>query len=230
MKTASLFRTRILPAFAAVLVVALLGVGGWHGYHALVSLPFERVVLAGDTSRLTRADIEAFEASVRDARSVAAVQEAAKRIPWVRDAAVRRLYPEAIEVTLVNHQVLARWGDGALVSPRGEVFTADYKEKAPRFRGPEGSALLVASEYALMSGVVAPLANPITELRLSARGAWQVVLESGLVLELGRGDVHPRLERFVAAWPQLAAKGVETQHADLRHANGFALRTAQVRK
>ena len=62
---------------------------------------------------------------------------------------------------------------------------------------------------------------------LSPRGAWEVLLDSGLSLELGRGDVAPRLERFVAAWPGLAARGVEAKHADLRYANGFALRLAR---
>jgi cell division septal protein FtsQ len=53
-----------------------------------------------------------------------------------------------------------------------------------------------------------------------------VTLESGLVLEVGRAEIAQRLERFAAAWPQLAAQGVQTAHADLRHANGFALRRA----
>ncbi|HEX7465244.1 MAG TPA: cell division protein FtsQ/DivIB, partial [Usitatibacter sp.] len=56
-----------------------------------------------------------------------------------------------------------------------------------------------------------------------------VTLESGLALDLGRGDIHSRLARFVSAWPQLASRGVETRHADLRYANGFAVRTAEVR-
>jgi len=74
--------------------------------------------------------------------------------------------------------------------------------------------------------MAAPLAAPVAELRLSARGAWQLALDSGLTIELGRGDIHPRLERFVAAWPGLVARGVRTTHADLRYANGFALRKA----
>ena len=64
----------------------------------------------------------------------------------------------------------------------------------------------------------------IAELRLNARGAWQVVLDSGLTLHLGRGDVAARLARFAVAWPQLAARQTEPRHVDLRHANGFALR------
>src|SRR6185437_4548762 len=97
------------------------------------------------------------------------------------------------EVTFVAYQALARWGASALVSAQGEVFTAPYEGKLPRFQGPDGSAPTMA-----IAPMLAPLASPIAELRLSARGAWQVLLDSGLVLELDRGDVAPRIQRFVA--------------------------------
>jgi len=110
------------------------------------------------------------------------------------------------------------------VSTRGDVFIAPYTGTLPRFIGPEGASDLMAREYISIARALAPLASPVAELRLSARGAWQVALASGLVLELGRTDMRDRVERFVAAWPGLAARGVETRHADLRYANGFALR------
>jgi cell division protein FtsQ len=226
MTTTALIRRRESPAFAAVAVIAMLATGGWYGYSALLAQPFQRVVFAGDTAKLAEADLQAFAKRALEAGTVSAARDAAKKIPWVRDAAVRRLYPDAIEVTFATHDVLARWADAGLVDTRGDVFTAPYQEKAPRFRGPDGTAPRMAAEYAEITRAIAPLASPVAELRLSARGAWQVALESGLVLELGRGDFHPRLERFAAAWPLLASKGVETKHADLRHANGFALRAA----
>ena len=78
-------------------------------------------------------------------------------------------------------------------------------------------------EFPAIRGAIEPLASAVTEIRLSPRGGWQVAIESGLTLDLGRGDIHTRLARFIAAWPQLAAQGVETRHADLRYANGFAM-------
>jgi len=159
-----------------------------------------------------------------DLASLASVREAARRLPWVRDASVRRRFPDGLEVTFDAYDALARWGANALVSSRGEVFTAPYEGRLPRFQGPEGSAPTVAQQYAVIAPILAPLASPIAELHLSARGAWQVLLESGLTLELGRGDVASRLARFVTAWPGLEARGVQTKHADLRYANGFALR------
>jgi cell division protein FtsQ len=223
----SIVRSRIVPASAAVAVVALMGGGVWYLFDALSTQPIKRVVFAGDVQKLARADLVALAQSVQGASpsgaSLAAVREAARRIPWARDATVRRHFPDAVEITFETHEPAARWGEGALVSTRGEIFTARFEGFLPLFRGPEGSAAAMVREYPAIVRAVAPLASAVTELRLSARGAWQVVLDSGLSLELGRGDIHPRLARFVAAWPQLASQGLEARHADLRYTNGFAM-------
>lgn len=223
----SALRRRILPATAAAAVIAALSAGAWYGYDYVTSQPIKRVIFAGDVKKLSRADLDAFEQSVQgvasSGASLLAVREAARRIPWVRDATVRRRFPDAVEITFETHEPLARWGDGALVSTRGEIFTAPYDGFLPRFRGPDGAGIQMTREYPGIVSVLAPLKTAVTELRLSARGGWHVELDSGLSLELGRGELQPRLQRFVAAWPALVAQGVDTKRVDLRYPNGFAV-------
>jgi cell division protein FtsQ len=223
-----------LRVIAGLVAIALLAAGIGYGVDMIASQPIKRVLVAGEVDRIAHADLEAFVQGVQGASasgaSLEAVRAAARRIPWVRDAAVRRRFPDAVEVTFQAHEPLARWDDGVLVSPRGDVFNADFDGALPRFKGPEGSAPAMAREYPAIVAVLAPFAAKVAELRLSRRGAWQVVLEvpgattEGLLtLELGRGDIQARLARFVAAWPQVAASGVETRQADLRYASGFAV-------
>ncbi|HEY4998220.1 MAG TPA: cell division protein FtsQ/DivIB [Usitatibacter sp.] len=227
-------RRRIVPVTAAIVAAAALAGGAWYGFDAISAQPIRNVVFAGDLRRIARSDLDAFARSVQGASSsgasLLAVREAARKIAWVREATVRRRFPDSVEITLEAHEPLARWTDSELVSARGDVFAADYEGFLPKFSGPEGSGARMAQEYPAIREALAPLASAITELRLSARGAWQVLLESGLTLDLGRGDTQPRLARFAAAWPQLASQGVETRHVDLRYANGFAVRrVAQAR-
>ena len=220
-------RRRVVPATTAVLVVAALAGGAWYAFDAISTQPIERVTFAGNLQRIAPSDLEAFAVSVRgvnaDGAALAAVREAARRIPWVREATVRRRFPDAVEVTLETHEPLARWNEGSLVSTRGEVFAADYDGPLPRFHGRESAAPRMASEYATIVRMVAPLGATVTDVTLSPRGAWQVALDSGIVLELGRDDIEARLARFAAAWPQVGARGAASKHADLRYPNGFAL-------
>ncbi|MDP1635554.1 MAG: cell division protein FtsQ/DivIB, partial [Gallionellaceae bacterium] len=64
----------------------------------------------------------------------------------------------------------------------------------------------------------------IVQLSLSPRYAWQVTLDDGMVIELGRDEMQQRLARFVAVYPySLAAMARPVRHVDLRYRNGFAV-------
>ena len=220
---------KALHAAASVAAAAVLAGLAWYGYDRVARQPVTHVTFAGSTERIPPESLDLLARAIQEAPpplALATVRDAARRLPWVREAAVRRRFPDAVEVTLEVHEPLARWNDASLVSKRGEVFAVRYEEPLPRFRGQDAAAPLMARQYPAMVSALAALDSPIAELRLSARGAWQVKLASGLELELGRGDVETRMARFVAAWPQLAARGIAPQHADLRYPNGFAVRKA----
>ncbi len=224
----TILRQRVLPAVAAACVVALLAAGTWYGYGALASRPVKEVVLGGDVDRLPPQIVAEFARELERrtvGTSLASVRENAKRIPWVRDASVRRRYPGTIEVRFEAYRALAHWNDDRLVSPGGEIFAAESPAALPRFHGADSAAPAVVRTYPDLVRWLAP-AGVVTEVALTPRGTWEVALASGLHVALGRDDVQARAQRFAAAWPQLAARGIETQYADLRYPNGFALRQA----
>lgn len=218
----------IVRTAAGVLAVIAIAGGSWLGWDSLGRRPIAAVRYTGDVARVPAADLERLAASLegREAREtpLESVREAVRRLPWVRDCSVRLRFPDTLEVRLEAHVPLARWDDSRLVSTRGEVFAAAYDGPLPRLAGPEGTSAEMARAYAAIAAAVEPLAVPVARVSLSPRRAWQATLASGLTLELGRGDFAPRLDRFVALWPGVAATAPTATHADLRYANGFALR------
>jgi cell division protein FtsQ len=222
---------RIGAAVAGVAAAALLGWAAWEGYEATVSLPIQRVVYAGEIDRLAQADLDALAQAVVAAPSpsLEEIRDTARKVPWVREATVRRVFPDAVEIAFAAHTAFARWNDGELVSPEGEIFIAPDASRLPQLRGPDASAPQVVREYAAVAAALAAV-GPFARLTLTPRGAWRATLESGLVVALGRGEWRARAERFVAAWPQLPEETrTATTHADLRYPGGFALkRTATV--
>jgi cell division protein FtsQ len=218
---------RAAGGLAALAVAALVA---WAGWDALARQPIAAVRFTGEAARVNAGSLERLAAGLRgrEAREVALadVRDAVRRLAWVRDCSVRRVLPGTIEVAIEAHEPLARWDETRLVSVRGEVFAADHEGELPRFAGPEGTAAEIAAAWTGISRISRPLGSPVAELALSARRAWQARLASGLVIELGRGDVHSRLARFAAAWPQVAQGAAAATHADLRYPGGFALRGA----
>jgi cell division protein FtsQ len=146
-----------------------------------------------------------------------------EKLPWVRSVSVRRHFPWQLDVALEEYAALARWNGKQLVSTQGEVFDARDEDALPEFTGPEGAAAEMARRYADFSAVLSPLNLKISQVVLSPRHAWQLRLDSGLVLELGREQMDERLARFAAAYPQYrAAMKASVKYVDLRYRNGFA--------
>ncbi len=203
---------------------------------------FREVVV---TTPLDRANGAHLEAVIRAelagtffTMDLARARRALAGVPWVRDAGLRRHWPDRLEVTIEEHTPLARFNDGEFVSARGEVFQAESRDELPRFAGPEARAGEMVERYRAWSEALRPLALGVGELRLSPRGGWrvQVVNATGgsLALELGREDADARFARFVSAYRQTIAtlerNGTRVDVVDLRYRNGYAVRVPAFRE
>jgi cell division protein FtsQ len=155
------------------------------------------------------------------------LRRALEQVPWVRSVAVRRIWPDRLEVAIEEHAALARWGASGLVDTYGERFAGSGGEGLPLFIGPPGSEAEVAVRYQRFARIVRPLGTALERVVLTPRYAWQLRLANGLELMLGRnGDVaEQRLQRFVDLYDQTLGR-MSGPHAyvDLRYANGFAVR------
>jgi len=168
---------------------------------------------------------------------LARARTAFESVPWVRKAVVRREFPNKLRATLTEHVPVAHWGDDAaskMVNGFGEVFEANVAEvddKLPRLDGPVEQAGQVLGMYRLLAPLFQPYDLSIEELGLSSRGSWHALLDSGAVIELGRGrseEVVERTQRFLRTVTQVAGQYGRTvasvEGADLRHNEGYALR------
>jgi cell division protein FtsQ len=158
-----------------------------------------------------------------------AARSAFASLPWVRNAEVRRVWPDRLEVAVEEHEAFANWGGGKLVNTHGELFDAARIDGLPEFSGPDGSAAEVTRHYRDFSAPLRKLDLKVREIALSPRLAWELKLDNGLAMKLGRDlprdPLEIRVERFVAAYPDAVAKaGGRINAADLRYAQGFATR------
>lgn len=209
----------------------LLSAAAAHAVLQRPEFPLQRVELAAAPLRVSQ---EALQRVVREqvrgnffTVDMARVQQGFESVPWVRKVSVRRKFPWALQVELEEHTALARWNKTALVNTYGEVFVAETEEKLPEFTGPSERAAEMAQRYGEWADMLRPLGQRIAQINLSSRYAWQVQLENGTVLELGREQVQERLARFVRVYPySLGVGGPSVRRVDLRYRNGFAVQLA----
>jgi len=229
---------RQLNAIAVTLMVIAVAFLAWAAVGWVTRLSafnYREVVVTTSLARASGAHLEAvIRGELRGTfftMDLDAARASLARVPWVRAVALRRQWPRRLEIEVDEHQPLARWNDGALVSTRGDVFTANWAGELPEFSGPDEQSRLMVERYREWGALLEPLALRVSGLRLSARGGWQVKTRDGngeLTLDVGRDDVTGRLARFVAVYARtvgvLARTGKLVDHVDLRYRNGFAAR------
>lgn len=226
--------------FAACAVVLVAALGWWALRHPLFAIG--GIVVQGDTTHNNAVTLRAnvaprlagnfFTVNLDQARA------AFEAVPWVRQAVVRRQFPNRLRVQLQEHRALAFWGvepESRLVNSFGEVFEANpgdlEQDDLPRLAGPEGSSEQVLAMYRALQPLFEPLDLAIERLVLTNRGGWTLHLDSGAVVELGRGtaeEVQARTQRFAQTLNQVTSKYGRRPEAlvtaDLRHQDGYAVR------
>jgi cell division protein FtsQ len=220
----------VLGALSAVLLVTVSG----YGVRWLLdphTLPIQRVQISGQFQHLTSAQLqEAVAGTVVGGFftvNVQAVMRAARTLPWVDTASVRRVWPDTLRLEVTEQVPVARWGEHDLLNRRGERFAppADTLPSGlPQLQGPDGLEATLTASYYEMGKALAPDGLKITRLIQDPRRSWHVGLDNGIELRLGHDSAYTRLLRFVRLYPKvLATRATEIATIDLRYTNGFAV-------
>lgn len=200
--------------------------------YAVVHLPIfplREVKVEGQLSHVSREQIKLIVAKHMKGNfftlDLVKTRDAFEKLPWARSVSLRRRWPDKLEVSIEEHQELARWGSIALVNTHGELFHAASGSDLPVFYGPGDGVIEVASQYGEFSKVLKSAGLAISNLALTPRRAWQITTSDGMVVELGRVDMQARLEKFANVYgTTLAGLNKKISYADLRYPNGFAVR------
>ena len=234
-------RPDILNRLADLLTILALALALYGALHFVIHQPVFPLREVQVTGALVNVSSEQIEALVkRELKGnfftvdLAAARVAFEKSPWVRKAMLRRDWPGRLDVALEEHVPLARWGlpvparqtgNLALVNTHGEVFAAAYGGELPTFVGPVESAKEIAIQYEYFRRSLDAIGKIPVLVQVSPRRAWQIRLEGGPTLDLGREQVEARLSRFIAAYSRtLARLDRRIDYVDLRYANGFAVR------
>lgn len=213
-------------ALVALPVVAL--VNGWIGAERWplrtlrVTDGLERV----DTARLREVVAPHAAAGFFAVRLDRAQAEVA-RLPWVEHAEVRKLWPDVLEVRIVEHRPFARWGEDRLLSEQGRLFPVEgieVPEGLPLLHGPDARVPDVVALYNQSREMFAAGGFTIERLQLDRRDSWSLTLGGDIEVTVGSQEARLRLQRFARVLPRLLADSeAALLRADLRYTNGFAL-------
>jgi cell division protein FtsQ len=234
---------RVMNGFAVLFatLAVLIAVGGalyWLAQRPYFSL--RAIEVRGELQHVTSASVRAAIAGRLKGNYFTMRLDETRRllenVPWVAQASVRRIWPDRLHVTLVEHRALGVWNDGRLLSDSGELFVANPAEAEihgplPAFEGPASVARDAARRYYEFAAMVAPIGMRVAAIDVSDRRSWAVDVTgidgASTRLELGRDTdgiaLNDRLAQVVAAYPMVSARvGGAPQSIDARYPNGLA--------
>ncbi len=228
-------RRTLVWLYVAVLLMLVSAAFVWL-YHSPY-FPIRRIDINGklirsDRRQLQRLAQEHIQGSILKA-DLNIAQEAFSRQPWIAKAEVRRRLPDVVEIILVEREPVARWSDGRLLDSEGNLFSAelDDESKLPVFEGLDDTGKIMISRWRYFQAGLTPLGLKVKKLTCTARAAWTLELNNGLVIRLGREKEEERFKRFVTAWPlELRSRAESLDYVDMRYSDGFAVRMKDTAK
>ncbi len=226
------FRLRLVSMIVIGVTVCALLVWGWLKLEDPQTLPIATVEIQGEFHYLAKSQIQQAMTGRLDGGffniDVDAIRKVLLSIPWVNSATVRRVWPDTVQIMVVEQLPVARWGSGGLVNGQGQLFfplPETYPPGLPEMQGPVDSQRAVVARYREMERALDPLALRIDRIVLDERRSWKIELDGGVTMLLGRVNDNVRLSRFARLYPvTLAARAAEMEQVDLRYTNGFSVR------
>ncbi len=160
---------------------------------------------------------------------VQGVRQELESHPWVRRAAVKKIWPDSVALQLTEEVAIAHWGEDQLLNQYGETFkpvTTEHLASLPRLSGPEATQVKVMEQYRAVNQLFFQAGLRVSSLNLSARGNWVLELNDQIEVTAGREAVLNRLTRFLDFYSQQPESAfADIVSVDLRYDNGIAMKS-----
>jgi len=210
-------------AFFVCVLISLISLGWWLTKILIdqENSPVNSIVISGempythkDAVLKAMNDIDLrnfFQVDVND------IQKQISALPWVYSVAVRKQWPGEVKIYIVDQTPVALWNGDFLLNQFGKAFQADKTQliqRLPEFFGPEGSEFLALENFTNLNDLLEYRNLAIDELVLSERFSWQLTLNDGVMLNLGREERVKRVQRFMDVYPLIKKHIAEQEKAE----------------
>jgi cell division protein FtsQ len=194
-------------------------------------LPLSKVIIQGDLQYVKPSDVQQALGQLPHigtfmSQDVLTLQNTIEQLPWVEHASIRKQWPDTVKIFLTEHDVEAIWNGNALLDENGVVFDGDLgllQHDYVKLYGPEGTGLELIETWKKFTPKFQKLKLGISSLVLNERRAWQVILDNGIRLELGKESLDERINRFVSLYQEIGKKVEQISYIDLRYDTGAAV-------
>ena len=220
-----------------VIVPLLTGVASYRWIQNPQNMTIKTVEVAGKLNVLDKKQlqpvIEKYTKTnlyLLDAKSL---EQALESNPWVQSASMTRIWPDKLVIKIHEQKPVALWGEDKMLAENGKIIDARLavdklptgRDALPTLYSPNDNGRNMASGFLKIRQWMKGFPLKVVEFKEDMRGSWQVTLENGIILKVGREHHKKRLRRFMVGYQESLQRIINTiKVVDLRYTNGFAVR------
>ena len=187
----------------------------------------DSVMIIGDLSEAQLFSVKDKLRELEADRSQKKIREALTNLAWVYRVNVRRRWPDGVSIEVLPEGVVAYWNENGFVNSRGKLLFTELLSGGdlPGLYGPAGTEQEVMARFQELGGILARHGLEIRNLRRSELGSWTIETRNRITIVLGKEDLKPRIERFLAVNRLLEQSGEarRVRRMDARYTNGVAV-------
>ena len=201
---------------------------------ARVDLPIKQISIIGEYQHIDKEQVDLIANEYIEGNffliNLDQTRHAFKKLAWVREIAIRKKFPDTLEVTIEEHKPIARWGRVGLVNSYGEIFNAASQEELPSFIGYETFVKEMTLKFMEMNKILSKELMQVGTITLSERLSWEVITDNQVRVILGKDNIIKKLNLFTNNYQNILA-GLKNriEYVDLRYKDGFSVKKLQER-
>jgi cell division protein FtsQ len=212
-----------------LILMPLIGGGVYLSYQDTL-MPIRTIQLSGTFQYIDQKEIEStvqqFIGEGFFSLDIKHVQKILSDKPWTESISIRRMWPDRLNIVIIEKRPVARWDDNHLLSDKAIVYQARTGafDALPLVNTASSNPGQILHLYYRLASLFASLDETVVAISKDSRGALDIQLENGLMIKVGRSDIERKIDRFVMIYrQQIQPRQAEIKQLDLRYSNGFAV-------
>ena len=201
-------------------------------FYLVLNRPIETIDLNGDFKRVSKKVIQQNVSNITDQGylnfNLNELKQRIESVSWVQSATVVKKWPDRIEVTIIEDDVIGLWNNESVLNSSGEVFNVDRRtipSNLIKFYGPEGMNKTVYENYIIFNNELIGRGLILQSMEFSILGSWSFTIRPKIEIKLGKSELSQRFERFLLVWDEsLLDNYDQISYIDFRYTEGFALK------
>jgi cell division protein FtsQ len=193
-------------------------------------LPIDRIRLIGRFEHIDKAalqrQLQPYLGQGFFTVDIKGLRRRVESLHWVRESRIRRVWPNSLQLRVIERSPVARFDERRLIDRDGDLFEADVSEfqELPLVRGYAADSREVLRHFTRVRPRFVALGLDIRAWIEDDKGSLKLRFGNDMELRLGSRDRDEKIEQFLAVYPMYIAPQQERISAiDFRYSNGFAV-------